>query len=126
MKKIIALTVLMLLFAGSAFAAGNAMTTGSTVAVAGSAIYGGDTPTAAGDAKNPMVKLSSGVTGFANFDSTGYSIFTKHQKGTKIFGTPHDSTRMYYKQVTVATVLSGTSCGSSSGEANFSSGWTSY
>lgn len=124
MKIIIICAILVLSFSGSCLA--GKLATGSVTPSPGLSIYGGDSDAAAANAVNPMVKLSSGVNGFANYDTTGYAIFTKHVKGTKIFGTPHDSTKMYYKQVLASDALSSTNCGSVSGDAAFASGWTSY
>jgi hypothetical protein len=127
MKKIIIAAILVLSFAGASFAA--SLTSTSITSAPGLSIYGGAGTGESAAAVNPMVKLSSGVNGMAIYDTTGYSIFTKHVKGTKIFGTPHDSTKMFYRQVTVDQTLSTSNCGSSSGEANFTGGsitWTSY
>ena len=100
MKKILALTLIALSFSSSAFAA--ALTTHTLTPNAGMAIRGGTTATEASNAANPLVRLSTGVYAVVNFVaaanlSTSYAIFTKHYKGSKIFGTANDSTNIYWR-----------------------------
>lgn len=125
MKKIFVLAAMMLFVAGSASAAALAT---ATVSAEGAAIYAGTTATNATNASYPMVKLSSGVAGVVNFNSSdpvSYAIVTKHSTGSKIFGTANDSTTIYWKQ-DAAGILTASEAGSASDDANFSSGWTSY
>ncbi len=125
MKKVLALTLVLMSVAGSAFAVsgGTTLTSTSGVATAGAAIFGGSTALIANAATNPIVKLSSGVSGMSNYDVTSYAIATKHIKGSKIFGTAADSTNMYWK-ASPAAIINATEFGSGSANANFGS-WTS-
>jgi hypothetical protein len=122
MKKIIALTIVIMSFAGSAFAAAGPAS--GALSTAGAAIYGGSSAAVALAATSPLGKLSSGVTAIINFDSTSYAIGTKHVKGSKVFGTAADSTNMYFK-ASPAALITTTEVGTGSSNSNFSSGWTS-
>ena len=126
MKKVLTLSLVIMSFAGSAFAApATTLTSGSGVAPAGSAIYGGSTAAIANASTNPIVKLSSGVSGMANYDITSYAIGTKHIKGSKVFGTAADSTNMYWK-ASPAAIINTTEFSTGSANANFTGGtWTS-
>lgn len=133
MKKVLILTLLAVSFAGSAFAA--AMVTG-TPCGAGLTITGGVSQTAADGASNPLVRLSTGVEGQVNFQTTGtaptlvstsYAIITKHTSGSKYFGTANDSTNIYWKQAVKGSIVT-TESGTTDSNANFTSaaGWTAY
>jgi hypothetical protein len=132
MKKIIALTLLALTFSTSAFAA--ALATNALPGGAGYAIFGGTTAAEATGATNPLVRTSTGVWGVVNFTaasnlSTSYAIFTKHTKGSKLFGTANDSTNIYWKAspaVKVAPFLAVAECGTGTDNSNFGTGWTAY
>ncbi|GAM11519.1 hypothetical protein OR1_03835 [Geobacter sp. OR-1] len=121
MKKIIALTALIVISASS-YAAAGALAT-NTVSNAGTAIYGGADATGAGAASSPLFKLSTGVSTIINFDAAGvgYAVFTKHVKGTKVFGTAYDSTAISYFTEAPGT-LTTTNTGSATAVP---SGWTS-
>lgn len=98
MKKIIALTALVILSASTfVFAAAGDLAT-NTVSNAAAAIYGGVDSSGAQAATSPLFKLSTGVSTAINFDAqgVGYAIFAKHVKGTKIFGTAYDSTSISF------------------------------
>jgi hypothetical protein len=124
MKKIITMSAVILAFASSAFA-GVALTT-NTVSSAGAAIYGGSDATVAANATSPIVKLSTGVSGSAAFNTAAYSLFTKHFKGSKVFGTANDSTSIYWK-ASPAAVLGATTGDTSATSGNTAfSGWTTY
>ena len=134
MKKILALTLILFSFAGSAYAA--ALSEG-TPSNSGAAIYGGDSANNALNATNPLVRMSTGVMGVFNIpDAVGtppkinsYVIVTKHTNGNKIFGTASDSTNIYYKQSTSGTALTSALAGTGDTDAtNFpiGSGWTAY
>jgi hypothetical protein len=104
MKKILCLMVLILSFAGSAFATTVASTTG------GQTIKGGADATAAGNSPTPLVKFSTGVFGLVNFTanvtaktSAGYLLATRHSTGSKNFSTASNSTAIYWKQVSTGT-----------------------
>lgn len=105
MKKIAAFVAMMsLIAASSAFAAD--VTPAATDA--GKAVLG--------DGK-ALGKLSANVTLGAKHDTGGYAISTAHGKGTKVFGTSHDSTAIYSKEGS-----NGLPGNSNSGA--FGTGWT--
>ncbi len=126
MKKILALTALMVMSA-STYASAAALAT-NTVSGAGVAIYGGADATAAAAAsaagKSPLFKLSTGVSTVINFDAAGvgYAIFTKHVKGTKVYATAYDSTAISYF-TELPGILTTTNTGSAT--AVPTTGWTS-
>jgi len=131
MKKILALTLLLLSITGSAFASSVATNTliGSA-GVGGMSVTGGVDQTAADNASNPLVRLSTGVQGVVNFDTSThleYAIGTKHVSGSKYFGTSNDSTNIYWLQSVKGDLAPGT-FGSVSNNSNFASsaGWTAY
>lgn len=98
MKRIIAFTALMVISASTyAAAAAGALAT-ATVSDAGTGIYGGADATAASASTTPLFKLSTGSSVVINFDDAGvgYAVFTKHLKGTKVFGTAYDSTAISF------------------------------
>ncbi len=133
MKRIIVLSLLLLSFASSAFAGVLAT---NTATAPGLAVYGGDSATNAGAATNPLVRLSTGVRGLVNFGATGtpavvtsYALATKHDTGSKIFGTANDSTNIYWKQATakIALQATGATVAALTDNANFDdTGWTAY
>lgn len=130
MKNILALTLILLSIAGSAFAAdisSNGLI-GST-GVGGFAVYGGVDATAAGAATNPLVRMSTGVQGVVNFDATthtSYAIGTKHVSGSKYFGTANDSTNVYWLQSAKGD-LDPATFGTGVDNSNFAGGgWTAY
>jgi len=132
MKKIISLTLVMLSFSASAFAA--ALATNALPAQSGFAIYGGTTAAEAAAAANPLVRCSTGVWGVVNFVaaanlSNSYVIATKHTKGSRIFATANDSTNIYWKAsppAATAPYLAVAAIGSESTNTNFATGWTAY
>ena len=132
MKKTIALTLIALSFTTSAFAA--ALTSNTLPAASGLGVYGGTTAAEAAAATNPLVRMSTGVWGVVNFVaannlSASYAIFTKHYKGSKLFGTANDSTNIYWKAspaVKVAPYLAVADCGTGTDNTNFGAGWTAY
>jgi len=105
MKKILLSTLLILSFAGSAFAA--PLATATPTPSAGVKIYGGADAAAALIAPSPLVQLSTGVFGMVNYVaaanlSTGYLIATRHLNGSKNFATTNDITNIYWKQAAKA------------------------
>ncbi len=127
MKKILALTSLLLTFAGSAFAASDLAT--HVPSDSGAAIYGGSTSTIAQNATNPVVKLSTGVKAIVNFDTAQpitYSLTTKHSKGSKIFGTANDSTAIYWFPKPAGDLVVGDVGAQSDNAAYTGGGWTTY
>jgi hypothetical protein len=109
MKKILSCTLLILTFAGSAFAA--ALTTNEPTTAAGSAVRGGSTQPLATAAPTPLIKCSTGVHALVNFQelagspgtSTGYVIATRHINGSKNFATTNAKTNIYWKQASKIT-----------------------
>jgi hypothetical protein len=132
MKKTIVLTLVALSFGTSAFAA--ALATNTLPSAAGIGIYGGTTAAEAAAASNPLAKMSTGVWGVVNFTaaanlSSSYALFTKHTKGSKIFGTANDSTNIYWKAspaASAAPYLAVADCGTGDDNSNFGNGWTAY
>lgn len=96
MKKIALLAALIMLVSATAHAA-------TAVAVKPEFTTGkmGVSVTSA-DSK-PIGKLSASVSMGYKGDATGYAIDTQHQKGTKAFGTSHDSTAIYSTDVATGT-----------------------
>jgi len=134
MKKIIALTMLALSFAGSAFAIGTDMASNDT-AGSGTSIYGGIDSTTAQSAVNPLIKLSNNVSGVVNWTTTGtpktspgYAIGTKHLSGTKLFGTSNTSTSIYWKLDIAGSPITGAKFGTNATNDNFSAAasWTAF
>ena len=106
MKKILVLTTLCLSFAGSVFAA--QLTSNALTPIGGgSSIYGGQSLANAVAATSAQIKLSNKVVGVVNYEavnaatglSASYAIGTKHDGGSKIFGTGNTSTNIYFKIV---------------------------
>ncbi|MCE1226598.1 MAG: hypothetical protein LWW87_08960 [Geobacteraceae bacterium] len=132
MKKIIFLALVILAYSSVSFAA--ALATNTLPGNAGLAIYGGTTAAEATNATNPLARMSTGVWGVVNFTaaanlSSSYAIFTKHTKGSKIFGTANDSTNVYWKAspaAAAAPYLAVGDCGTVDSNANFTAGWTAY
>ncbi len=137
MKKILALTIILISFGGSAFAAGY---TPGQVTNSGAALYGGDSDTHAQGATNPLVRLSTNVSALLNIpDPAGtppkvasYVLVTKHYSGSKLFGTASDSTNIYFLQGESGKVLTATMAGpagtNKTNDTAFpvGSGWTAY
>lgn len=103
MKKILCSTLVILSFAGSAFAA--ALLSGVPTTAAGSSVRGGADATNAAAAPTPLIKFSTGVSGQVNFTadaatktSAGYLIGTRHATGSKNFATSNTKTNIYWKQ----------------------------
>lgn len=127
MKKIIVMTVVLLLSVSSVFAAELASNTPTS---AGVAIYGGDSAANALAAVNPLVRLSTGVSAISVYDANGgaYALGTKHLKGSKIFATANDSTKLYWKTGTANQILAAGDIGTTSSDSGVSgvSGMTPY
>lgn len=132
MKKVLAVTLLLVSVAGSAFAATTNLSSGD-VAGPGLSIYGGVDNTSAGAAPSPLIKFSVGVYGNVNWVAAAhdhYAIGTKHQSGSKVFGTADNTTAIYWRQVATGAPSA------SSGMLNSTSvdsttiftggGWTAY
>lgn len=106
MKKTLCLTIIVLSFAGSAFAATQVKSSAGA-----QTIKGGTDATTAAAAPTPLIKFSTGVFGLVNFTanttpantSDGYLIAARHATGSKNFGTKNTATNMYWKQVSAGT-----------------------
>jgi hypothetical protein len=125
MKKVLAFAALSMLLANSAFAAELATNTPTQPAVA---VYGGVVGAAA-TAPTPLIKFSTGVRGIVEFaDNTAYLIGTKHDTGSKMFGTNNAVTNIYWKQPATTGALTADMFGiTSAASSNFvGNGWTSY
>lgn len=98
MKKIIAITGMLLLTSSQSFA-GTA--TGATTANSQEGYtLQADGPTTA------IAKTSKGVRIGWNTATTGYALVTYHMNGTKEFGTAYDSTAIYVKDIGTNATLS--------------------
>lgn len=133
MKKILALTLLLGSFAGSALATSD-MTTNAP-SPEGVSIFGGIDTATAGAAANPLIKLSNKVSGIVNWTSAGtpatspgYAIGTKHNAGTKYFGTANDSTTIFWKLDAAGAGINGAKFGTAASNNNFDAAgkWTAY
>ena len=130
MKKILCLTLILTVIAGSAFARTQLDPAGA-VSTAAATIYAGTAQASLDSAVNPTAKLSTGVSAVAVYLPTGYSINTKHVNGSKVFGTSHDSTAIYWKASASKVIITVAESTSSAvpGDTNYnnaSNGWTAY
>jgi hypothetical protein len=127
MKKVLAITSLLMVVATSCFA--GALTTGLASSKAAK-VYGGVDATAAQNAPTPLIKFSTGVNGVVNFsNATEYLLGTKHETGSKIFGTCNSVNNIYWKQSIAGSLgATGVSLGfTTATSSNFvGNGWTSY
>lgn len=104
MKKILSLIAL-LTFAMTGSAFGAALATGSVTASDGLSIYGGSSAAVAAGATKVLIgKTSKGVRAGARYITTGYALNTKHDSGTKAFGTAHDATAIYTTETGVGAL----------------------
>lgn len=95
MKKIIILNVLALFVASMSFAAADADVVWTD---AGKTLHGA---ASGADGSSPSIAKLSTKVGLAWMTAAeGYAIITQHQSGTKAYGTSHDSTAIYVKDVT--------------------------
>lgn len=134
MKKILSLTLVLVSFSATAFAATQVKTSAG-----GQTIKGGADATAAGAAPTPLIKFSTGVWGMVNYtaDTTAktastYLIGTRHDTGSKDFATSNAVTNIYWKQAGGSGSTVGDKLASDVGTADDAtafaagSGWTSY
>jgi hypothetical protein len=123
MKRLLVLTAIFLFLAcGSAFAA--ELTSGGVTPTDGLSVYGGPNATAAGTGAESILigKNSKGVKFSAAYSTTGFAMVTKHNSGTRGFGTAHDSTAIFFQEVGVGD--DNLPAPDTVGNENFSSGWT--
>jgi hypothetical protein len=118
MKKIFAIAAVALFFsAGSCFAA--VLDDGGDVtANPGLQLYGG-----VAGASNPGVligKLSKGVKCGATYGTLSYALTTKHDSGTKGYGTANDSTAIYFLELGEGDL----EAPGADDNAAFATGWT--
>jgi hypothetical protein len=130
-KSVIFITLLLLSFAGSAFAAAVVLAKNAVTPSGVTGVYGGVDATSAGLAPTALVRFSTGVSGLVNYESATlgksieYQIETKHITGSKIFGTASDSTAIYWNQSAAGVLTNAKS--TATNNANFvGNGWTSY
>ena len=109
MKKIVAITALLLfVVSNSCFAA--ALASGAVTAGDALTIYGGSSAAVASSNTAVIIgKTSKGVRMGAAYNTAGYSINTKHDSGTKAFGTAHDATALYTTEVGTGALTAGPS-----------------
>lgn len=115
MKKYILLTIALF-----ALTVGPAMATELTGASNPDA--GGGTLSATAPSAGDIAKLSKGVRLAANYDGQGYAMITKHNNGTKQFGSAADSTALF-SEIVDKTAAPETPTASDNTE--FGAGWTS-
>jgi hypothetical protein len=132
MKKILCSMLVILAFAGSAFADQFATTVG------GASVKGGADSTAATASPTPLVKFSTGVFGLVNYPTpvaktcAGYLLATRHATGSKNFSTANTSTAIYWKQAAAGTgtaALLASDVGTSEVDTTTyaaGKGWTAY
>lgn len=139
MKKVLLISLVILSFAGSAFAA--ALVTGTPTTGAGMSVRGGADAAAAAAAPTPLIKFSTGVHGMVNFvadaaakTSTYYLVGTRHISGSKNFATSNVKTNIYWKQASKLTATNTISVAmvaeikTVADDSTFApgEGWTSY
>jgi len=112
MKKIIALTAFLSLFAV------NAMAADSSAGATGTSNATNQTLQATAPSSAAIAKASKNVQFGWNTSATGYALATFHTSGTKTYGTGYDSTRLYFNDAT------GVAAPSSSLASEAFSGWT--
>lgn len=126
MKKIIALTALMIAVSSAAYAAGTALASGATLTTGnGEVIHGGaDATAAAADAAPVLGRLSKGVHLGVNYQTdaalNGYALHTKHNTGSKQYGTAFDSTAIFSMESSSAV----TAPSAASATTFSATGWT--
>ncbi len=141
MKKILFFMLLILSFAGSAFAAAIVLTTHTPSATAGVTVKGGSTLALAIAAPTPLIKCSTGVHTLVNYletpaspgTATGYTIAARHLTGSKNFATSNSRTNIYWKQAekitaarAIAVVMAAEIGAGVDDLFEFAGGWTSY
>lgn len=124
MKKTVILASLTILVTSSvAFGAPATIASGAVSAEAGAVIRGGATEAAA-DVAAIMGKMSTGVKLGAAYDTGGFAVWTKHKNGSKIFGTAHDSTAIYWKNGSAGTDMVEGDISSTIGNTAFATDYT--
>jgi hypothetical protein len=111
MKKVIVLTIAVLLLASTGFAAD----------LAADVANKGKTLAATAPASQDISKLSTGVYAGASYSGTGYSIATYHMSGTKAYGTAYDATALYWQELGAGGTLTAPT---SSAAVDAFDGWT--
>lgn len=104
MKKVLAITACLSIFAAGAAHAAALAAAGAVTATDGLSLYGGIDATNASGASSTLIgKLSKGVKAGVRYDTTvagtGYAVNTKHDSGTTAFGTANDSTAIYKSEI---------------------------
>ena len=114
MKKIIIVSLLVIMAASSSFAGDTAISLSST-SLATSNIVANDTNGAAIGRLSSNDGLGWGMT------TSGYTILTQHLQGTRSYGTAHDGTAIYWTPETKGSAHNGAP---TVGVSYFATGWT--
>lgn len=119
MKKYILLTIVFF-----ALTVGPAMATELAATTTGDGANGGETLAATTPAAGDIAKMSKGVRLAANYDGQGYAMVTKHNNGTKQYGSADDSTAIF-SEVVDKTAAPETPDAASNTFFSGGDGWTS-
>ncbi|HXE95489.1 MAG TPA: hypothetical protein VN642_03730 [Dongiaceae bacterium] len=125
MKKIIVLSLLLVSFAAVAQAT---QLSNNAVSTDNMSLFGGVNNTAAEAATNPIIKFSTKVNGLLNTNGafSTYAILTKHQSGSKTFGTASDSTSIFWRQDAAGTLVNTYSVAPNVSNFSATNAWTAY
>jgi hypothetical protein len=123
MKRTLLLSLLLVAFAATVQAAQLA---NNDVNTDGTSLFGGVNQTAAEASPTPIIKFSTKVNGLINGTTSGYMIMTKHQTGSKAFGTASDSTSIFWRQEAAAKLVNTYSISTSSSNFTAANAWTAY
>jgi uncharacterized protein YcnI len=125
MKKILIANIAALFFASSAFAAATHAITANSYADAGKTVYGAKASASAGAAGTKAIgKLSTGVDFALKTSTSGYALITAHKNGNKSYGSSHDSTAIYMKDISKGDAVAAPSAIGSTDFVASGSGWS--
>ncbi|MDG5469513.1 hypothetical protein P9J64_14375 [Deltaproteobacteria bacterium IMCC39524] len=126
MKKIVFLTMVMILaVSGYAFADGAALASNTVTTTDGMQIYGGvDAADAARTNGVLLGKMSKGVSFRSAYLVGGFSAATYHMSGSKSYGTAHNSTAIFFQDIGDQAAAGAWSLSSADNGA-FGDAWTS-
>lgn len=103
MKKLIFVTLCLILISSSAFAATTITANLSSKSTTGLSVYGDDTTASSSTAL--IGKTSTGVGVSMASSELGYALSTQHMMGSKMYASSFDSTSLYAEDVaTIGTV----------------------
>lgn len=107
MKKIVALTAVILMATASLASA--AALTSTSVSNEAATIYGGISQAdAEGSSRTLIGKLSKSTKLGVRYSATEYALTTKHSSGNTQYGTAYDATAIYKKEVGSAALAAPT------------------